>query len=286
MTVPDLDEALLGRWTEERVLAVEADHARAYAAATNDVDPRYEEGALAPPLFACVPVAALIAPAVAGLITDEERRMGLHVAQDMHLHRVLVPGMMLRTRAATIGVQPGRIGAELVIKVEMRGDGALLNEQYVTLFSRRRLRAGVGARAPVHRLPPEVRAAAAAASRVVTVRQTLDADQTYRYAEVSGDHNPIHLDPGVARALGLPGIIVHGLCTMAFVGRAVLEAADGDPARLRRLAVRFARPVLPGQTITTHVWPAGEGGGRRRYGFETTNPQGKAVVQDGLAELA
>jgi acyl dehydratase len=284
-SAPDLDVSLLGRWTDEHVLVVEADRARAYAAATNDADPRYAAGTLAPPLFACVPAVDLIAPAVAGLITDEERRMGLHVAHDLHLHRALVPGMTLRVRAASIGVQPRRPGAELVIKVETRSDGALINEQYVTLFSRRRLREAAGMPAPDHRLGGQAREAARAAGRVVRVEQTLDPDQTVRYAEASGDRNPIHLDPSVARAFGLPGIIVHGLCTMAFVGRAVLEAVGGDAARLRRLAVRFARPVLPGQTITTHVWPAGEAAGRRRFGFEVTNPQGKAVVQDGLAEL-
>ncbi|MCL6641418.1 MAG: MaoC family dehydratase N-terminal domain-containing protein [Candidatus Rokubacteria bacterium] len=286
MHAPDLDTSLLGRWTDEHVLVVDAARARAYAAATNDADPRYEAGTLAPPLFACVPAVGLIAPAVAGLITDEERRMGLHVAHDLHLHRVLVPGMTLRVRAASIGVQPRRLGAELVIKVETRSDGAVVNEQYVTLFSRRRLREAVGTPAPDHRLPAEAREAARAAGRMVHVEQTLDPDQTIRYAEASGDHNPIHLDPAVARALGLPGIIVHGMCTMAFAGRAVVEAAcEGDPRRLARLAVRFARPVFPGQTITTHIWPAGQHDTRATWGFETLNPEGKAVLADGLGEV-
>ena len=62
-------------------------------------------------------------------------------------------------------------------------------------------------------------------------------DQTARYAEASGDHFAIHLDDEFARSVGLPGRIVHGLCTMALAGRAVLEAAgvadprDGGTAR-------------------------------------------------------
>jgi Acyl dehydratase len=115
----------------------------------------------------------------------------------------------------------------------------------------------------------------------------VDEDQTFRYADASGDRMPIHLDDGVARSVGLPGIIVHGLCTMAFAGRAVVEeSCPGDPERLRRLAVRFSRPVLPGQEITTHLYAAGEDQGVTRFGFEALNPEGQAVVKDGWAEVA
>jgi acyl dehydratase len=140
-----------------------------------------------------------------------------------------------------------------------------------------------------------VKAAAGAGGVVISVDQTIDSDQTYRYAEVSGDHNSIHLDADFARSVGLPGIIVHGMCVMAFAGRAVVAAACvGDPARLKRLAVRFARPVFPGQEITTRIWaadqgvdrPTGEHSARRTYAFETVNPDGKAVLLDGLAEVA
>ena len=94
---------------------------------------------------------------------------------------------------------------------------------------------------------------------------------------------PIHLDAAAARAVGLPGIIIHGLCTMAFCGRAVIESvAGGDPARLARLAVKFSRPVLPGQEITIRIYAAEAGGA---YGFEALNADGQAVVKDGRADL-
>ena len=76
-----------------------------------------------------------------------------------------------------------------------------------------------------------------------------------RYAAASGDDFAIHLDDEFARSVGLPGRIVHGLCTMAFTGRAVLEAAGvDDPRAIRRLAVRFSAPLFPGDTLTTRVW--------------------------------
>ena len=117
--------------------------------------------------------------------------------------------------------------------------------------------------------------------------QKIDDDQTYRYAEASGDRNPIHVDENVAKMAGLPGIIVHGLCTMAFTSKAIIDdACAHDPAKLKRLRVRFSRPVRPGETITTRVWDDGTRDGRRVLAFETYNPAGQAVIRAGLAEVA
>ena len=88
-----------------------------------------------------------------------------------------------------------------------------------------------------------------------------------------------------AREAGLPGIIVHGLCTMAFSGRAVVAAvAGGDPALFRRLAVRFSRPVRPDTELTTTVWDLGAAGDRHLFGFEARSERA-VVVKDGWAEV-
>lgn len=72
---------------------------------------------------------------------------------------------------------------------------------------------------------------------------------------LSGDWNPLHADPDVAAGAGFPKPILHGLCTYAVAGRAILKACCGhDPARLRRLDVRFSAPVMPGETIRTEIW--------------------------------
>jgi acyl dehydratase len=126
-----------------------------------------------------------------------------------------------------------------------------------------------------------------AADPVATFEQTIDTDQTFRYADASGDRMPIHLDVDFATKVGLPGIIIHGLCTMAFTSWAAIEAvAEGDPARLRRLAVRFSKPVLPGQTIVSTFWEAGEVEGAKVFGFETRTSDGDLVIKDGLVEVA
>jgi acyl dehydratase len=74
---------------------------------------------------------------------------------------------------------------------------------------------------------------------------------------------------------------------MAFCSKAVIETVcSGDPHRLRRLRVRFVRPVLPGQTITTQIWAGSETPERKTFEFETLNPNGRAVIRGGIAEVA
>jgi acyl dehydratase len=80
------------------------------------------------------------------------------------------------------------------------------------------------------------------------VRVTPDKYVTVRYAGASGDFNPIHIDDEFARAVGLPGRILHGLWTMAQVARAQTEAAGG-PERLKRLSVQFRGMGLPEQEV-------------------------------------
>ncbi|QYJ03834.1 MaoC family dehydratase N-terminal domain-containing protein [Nocardioides panacisoli] len=88
------------------------------------------------------------------------------------------------------------------------------------------------------------------------------------YAEASGDHNPIHQDEAVATAVGLPGVIAHGMYTMALVARAVATWTDG--AEVVDLGCRFTAPV---------VVPA-EGGATVRVAGTVK------AVEDGLATLA
>jgi len=275
----------LGQWTEGPEFKVEADRTKAYAAATNDANPAHVDGTVAPPVFAVVPIWDTMAGAMAGVVPPEVLMLVVHGEQDMRFHRPIVPGAVLRSKAAPIGIHVKPNGTSVIVKVETRDEaGELVVEQYMTSFFR-----GVsegdsgGDEAPEHKLTAETKAG----SPVSSVTQTLDADQTYRYAEASGDTMPIHLDAEIAKSVGLPGIIIHGLCTMAFTSvAAVAELCGDDSTRLRRLAVRFSRPVLPGQEITTTFWAAGEQDGNAVFGYETRNGDGDVVIKDGLVEVA
>ena len=92
---------------------------------------------------------------------------------------------------------------------------------------------------------------------------TLDLPTSPRAAliyRLSGDYNPLHADPAVAKAAGFPKPILHGLGTYGVAGHAVLRLlCNYDPSRLTRFDVRFSAPVFPGETIRTEIWRTGAG---------------------------
>jgi len=271
----------LERWTPGRATSVSRDAIRAYAEATDETAPLALEGRVAPPVFAIVPVWATLQEAAHAVAPEEARPRVVHGDQDILISAPIESGMTLRSRAAAVGVHVKESGTTVVLKTETRdGENRLLNEQYVTEFYRGVTGGtGGGEEAPDHRMPDEL----ASSEPEATFTYPVAEDQTYRYAEASGDHNAFHLDDEVARAAGLPGIIVHGLCLMAFAGRAVLESRGIDnPAAVRRLAVRFSRPMRPGDALTTRIRGRPADG---RALFDAVDGAGDVVLKDGLAEL-
>ena len=83
----------------------------------------------------------------------------------------------------------------------------------------------------------------------------MDLDQPRRYAEVSNDWSAHHFDLEMARRSGFDYLFAHGLCTMAMCSQAVIAmVADGDPSRVRRIAVRFASPTRLDEDLTVEVY--------------------------------
>jgi acyl dehydratase len=116
------------------------------------------------------------------------------------------------------------------------------------------------------------------------VKITPDAGQTTRYKDASGDPNPIHVDDEFAKSVGLPGVILHGLYSMAQVARANNAAVGGDPRSLKRLAVQFRGMGFPEQEITvTGTVKQAEGG---RVVVDTVAEQnGNQIIRNAEAEL-
>lgn len=277
------DIAQLGRWTDERRFEVTAEQTVGYARATGDANPHHLSGELAPPVFAVVPGAdawntiltRVVPPGLVG------RRRSVHGEHDLFIHQSIRPGMLLRTRAVMLGLRDRSTGATMTIKTESRdAAGALVNNQYITLFYRG-LQTGqvLGEDGPDHTTP-----IAQSAPPAASVQTSVASDQGTRYAEASGDYSPYHLSDAEAQAAGFPRVFIHGLCTMALASTAIVGVlCPTAPSRLRRLAVRFSAVVYPGQDLTTTIWA--EHHGSARFAFETVDSDKTLVVKHGVAEL-
>ncbi len=120
-------------------------------------------------------------------------------------------------------------------------------------------------------------------AQIPELRVVPDKYLTVRYAGASGDFNPIHIDEEFARAVGLPGRILHGLWTMAQVARAETEAAGG-PEHLKRLSVQFRGMGVPEQELLV-TGTVREVGGGRAVVDTVAEQAGKQIVRNAEAEL-
>jgi acyl dehydratase len=283
-----LNRTCLGKQYPPATTAVTLAAIQEYARACNDQNPRYFDvnspgGILAPPMFAVVVTWLPVVTAMTDPELHADLLRLLHSTQDVEFLAPIRPGDIITAIARIVSIETTPGGETLALQLDatnQRGDA--VNRITFTVFIRRGREAGASreSRSSAMDEPPR-------GEPLLSIAQTIDRDQTFRYAEASGDRNPIHVDENVAKMAGLPGIVVHGLCTMAFTAKIMVDQfCAGDPARLKRLTVRFSRPVFPGDTITTKVWPGNERNGHLVYAYETYNPEGLAVIRNGTAEIS
>ena len=256
-----------------------------YALATNDDNEAYIDGSrpggtVAPPLYA----ASKDLGALGVLEVIKEPDLGLNWAYVVHgeqyfeWERPLIPGAKMKSWATLKDIIDKGTGELLEIKVDsFNEEEELVVSQVIGFFER-------------NPNAPKKKKNAGDEPKRGTVLFTQDMPvkkgQTYIYAEPSGDHNPIHVDPDFAVTVGLGGIILQGLCTMAFVQKAVVDnACGGDPTRLKKLKVRFSRNVLPGDTVTTTGWLREKKNGRQVIDLEARVDRGDVVIRDAWAEV-
>lgn len=209
----------------------------------------YENGLKALPTFGVVPSF----PVLVGLMNlpglSFNPMMLLHGEQYLEVLERPIPSSAKVTTGATVtGIFDKGKGALIVVEATTkRHDGTSLFRNEFGIFLRGE--GGFGGEAgPAASNEPPSRAPDAVVEYPTMTQQAL----LYR---LSGDKNPLHADPSFAKMGGFDKPILHGLCTFANVGRAVIQAYAGDdPTRFRSIRVRFARPVMPGDTIVTEMW--------------------------------
>lgn len=168
-------------------------------------------------------------------------------------------GAYIVTERTVSDVDTGRDYCTLVTSILARGDGGFGGE-------RRSSNRGD----PLPDRPPE------AVCDLVTLPQ-----QALLY-RLSGDLNPLHAAPDVARAAGFRAPILHGLCTLGVLTHALLKTCcDYQPARFKHLRLHFSAPVYPGETIRTEIWYEADHVGFRCKSIE----QDKVVVNNGYLRI-
>lgn len=176
----------------------------------------------------------------------------LHGEQRFELHKALEPERTYTGSYKVVGVVDKGVGrgALLYIRKELRekNSNALVSTVDSTLFLRGDGGSGGTMKAPLapHPIPERV------PDSTILLATTPATALLYR---LSGDYNPIHADPALARKAGFERPILHGLCTLGIATRAMLRACCNDSSdRLRSLQLRFTAPVYPGETLVTEIW--------------------------------
>lgn len=202
------------------------------------------------PTFSVVPTMPIVMDALKRVNADFKRLV--HGAQTITLHDAIPKAGTLRNTGRISEVQDKGKGAVVLIDTETTdGAGQKVFDTRWSIFCRGQGDFG-GERGEKETLPePKPDAAPAFETTMQTLPQ-----QALIY-RLSGDLNPLHVDPELAKKVGFDRPILHGLCTYGFAQRAVVEhLCGGDPTRLRRFSARFSGVVFPGDALEVRAVPA------------------------------
>lgn len=281
-----VSSAMVGSTNGPTTHDVDARWSMAYAASLGDHLDRYFDTStevVAHPLFpVCVEWPVIVRSREGSRhhgVTDDEVRRGIHATHDLTVHRTIRPAEQLRTTLTVTGVERRKPGAFST----MRLDTVDAYGQPVATTRQGTLYLGVDVDGPdvvsTDVLDDPV-AYGASGPPVATVPIDLTAGAAHIYTECARIWNPIHTDLAVARAAGLPGLILHGTATLALaVSRVVSEVASGEPEAVRRVVGRFGAMVLLPSTVTVRLFrPVPLGDGSTAVPFDVQTAEGGPAV--------
>lgn len=227
-------------------------------------------GPLAHPMYC----ATVVIPGTGAILVQPESDFNVnrivHGGIDMNFRAPIGAGDRLESTASLTAIEEKSSGRLLRVAFTVRragGDIAVDGES--RYFIRGKKSDGAAAPAETESLP---------GTHVADEQVTTRKDQSLLYAEGSGDRFPIHTDDAFARSVGLPGVIMHGMCTLALSAQTVIAAAlGGDPRRMKSLSCKFSQVVLPGETLRVQIRRTS----RDTLLFETWNAAGKRAIAEG-----
>jgi acyl dehydratase len=212
----------------------------------------YESGLKAVPTMATV-VAWGSGPPIGKMINY---LMVVHGEQKVELHKPFPTEAEIVSDGRVLAALDKGPGKGAVIYVETVLTDKKTGEKIATLTGSTFARGDGGFGGPSEGGPAPHEVPTRAPDMSVDIPTRPDQALIYR---LSGDRNPLHADPGIAKAAGFPRPILHGLCTYGITCRAVMQTyADLDPTKIKSHQVRFSSPVFPGETITVDMWKDGD----------------------------
>ncbi len=209
----------------------------------------YEDGLCA------VPTMSVVMGAGSGSIFTDggvDLTKTLHGEQRLRVHKPLpAAGTILSSARVLSAIDKGSAKGAL-LNVEATLSDPVSKEPYCTNIMTIFCRGDGGFGGPSTGGLPTHQPPARAHDKEVALKTRPDQAMLYR---LTGDRNPLHVDPKFAKSARFERPIQHGLCTYGFACRAVMRAyCDMDPTRIKAFDVRFASPVYPGETIVTRMW--------------------------------
>lgn len=271
----DLEALSLGVSRDSEEFRTSSYRLAQFARAVDDTNPRHLAGEFASPVFAHVPAMQSMVEVIDQVTSD----FVMHGEHDFVFHRPILPGQRLFTVSTLIGARGTSAGAVFIVRSDTNDDrGEAVCSQYSTCLVRGEAQRGTYGEIVPERPMIERRAGAAETFG-------LAPDQTRRYADAARDYSAYTLDPEVAGRYGFPAPIVHGMCTLAFAARPIVDRyCAGETPRLKRLGCRFSYPLylVAGQTLKVEYWADGKG----IVGFEASDREGNSVIRNGYAQVS
>ena len=230
--------------------------------------------------FKAFPTFGVILPSNAGaeafLSTKANFAMVVHGEQTLLMHNAPPKGGAVHTTTTLEGVYDKGSGGLIVMRFDSRDKGGTpVCTNWVSAF----VRGAGGFGGPAQ--PKKDIPAIPSQSPDMVFEAPTEVNQAALY-RMSGDRNPLHIDPAIAKMVGFKEPILHGLCTYGVVCRRfVQEVLKGDSGKVKSYSARFSSPVIPGEKLQVKVWQANP----NLYLLEVFNAKGDAVIRNGAIEV-
>ena len=265
---------------------IDTRYAMAYAAAINDANPAYFDD-LAPGGVKVHPAIAFALQWASRFRPDQKPNpraapYGVHASTDLRIYRPFRTGEAVTTQGMTIQMRQLRPGVYNVDRYRMTAsNGERIAELYYNGITRGATLDGPDAVIDEEPAWPELSAATAAILWREKIAVARHAAQ--QYTECARIYNPIHTEPSVAKAAGLPGIILHGSATKAMALSAVINRCfEGDATRITRLCGQLRGMVLMDTTLAVEALAEDIVDGEKRVLFRAVTQDGQPAIRNGI----